>query len=151
MPSNRESSRPMVRRLSRSSSLNQREGLIRRLVSSMYFGVSAVKRATSATTFCCSAAGKILGPPGIRQVHQKRFRPLRETPDWTDKQFVEFHLQVGETGPARGALFVPQRHDWVHAHGSPRGQVRSHHGHQNQRSEERRVGKECRSRWSPYH
>src|SRR5688572_32159307 len=26
------------------------------------------------------------------------------------------------------------------------------HGHQeNQRSEERRVGKECRSRWSPYH
>src|SRR5258707_2983862 len=24
-------------------------------------------------------------------------------------------------------------------------------GHQIQRSEERRVGKECRSRWSPYH
>ena len=23
--------------------------------------------------------------------------------------------------------------------------------HSNQRSEERRVGKECRSRWSPYH
>ena len=26
-----------------------------------------------------------------------------------------------------------------------------HRGKQNQRSEERRVGKECRSRWSPYH
>ena len=27
-----------------------------------------------------------------------------------------------------------------------------HHGvHEMQRSEERRVGKECRSRWSPYH
>ena len=24
-------------------------------------------------------------------------------------------------------------------------------GHVNERSEERRVGKECRSRWSPYH
>src|SRR5215469_18351521 len=24
-------------------------------------------------------------------------------------------------------------------------------GHENHRSEERRVGKECRSRWSPYH
>src|SRR5260370_24756391 len=26
-----------------------------------------------------------------------------------------------------------------------------HSGRQNRRSEERRVGKECRSRWSPYH
>src|SRR3712207_9039688 len=26
-----------------------------------------------------------------------------------------------------------------------------HLAHQGQRSEERRVGKECRSRWSPYH
>ena len=25
------------------------------------------------------------------------------------------------------------------------------YGHQSSRSEERRVGKECRSRWSPYH
>ena len=25
------------------------------------------------------------------------------------------------------------------------------HGHSDHRSEERRVGKECRSRWSPYH
>ena len=25
------------------------------------------------------------------------------------------------------------------------------HGHYDHRSEERRVGKECRSRWSPYH
>ena len=25
------------------------------------------------------------------------------------------------------------------------------YGHNNDRSEERRVGKECRSRWSPYH
>src|SRR2546422_10447414 len=32
-----------------------------------------------------------------------------------------------------------------------RSQVRSDHGAQADRSEERRVGKECRSRWSPYH
>src|SRR5260370_39001068 len=29
--------------------------------------------------------------------------------------------------------------------------ARSEHPHAAQRSEERRVGKECRSRWSPYH
>src|SRR5258705_8163299 len=32
--------------------------------------------------------------------------------------------------------------------GKPKGVVLSH---RNMRSEERRVGKECRSRWSPYH
>src|SRR5260221_14672673 len=29
--------------------------------------------------------------------------------------------------------------------------VREQHGDRAERSEERRVGKECRSRWSPYH
>ena len=29
--------------------------------------------------------------------------------------------------------------------------ARTYYGFQNDRSEERRVGKECRSRWSPYH
>ena len=29
--------------------------------------------------------------------------------------------------------------------------IRSHQNEMNLRSEERRVGKECRSRWSPYH
>ena len=31
------------------------------------------------------------------------------------------------------------------------GEILSETNHENQRSEERRVGKECRSRWSPYH
>ena len=36
--------------------------------------------------------------------------------------------------------------------GLPDGQMgNSEVGHMNIRSEERRVGKECRSRWSPYH
>ena len=30
-------------------------------------------------------------------------------------------------------------------------QVAKKFGHEIERSEERRVGKECRSRWSPYH
>ena len=29
--------------------------------------------------------------------------------------------------------------------------IATHHGRLVKRSEERRVGKECRSRWSPYH
>src|SRR3712207_9157288 len=32
-----------------------------------------------------------------------------------------------------------------------RGLFRAEHGRRPGRSEERRVGKECRSRWSPYH
>src|SRR2546426_11116560 len=37
-------------------------------------------------------------------------------------------------------------------HALPRAIVRIRHGHDpRERSEERRVGKECRSRWSPYH
>ena len=37
----------------------------------------------------------------------------------------------------------------LHAH--VRGQLRKKYGNESVRSEERRVGKECRSRWSPYH
>ena len=45
----------MVRRLSRSSSLNQRNGLTRRFASSMNVGESAVRRAMSFTTFSFSS------------------------------------------------------------------------------------------------
>ena len=34
---------------------------------------------------------------------------------------------------------------------APRGRVKKGDVHRAVRSEERRVGKECRSRWSPYH
>src|SRR5205085_3987724 len=39
-------------------------------------------------------------------------------------------------------------HDWTGNLGADR---RAHHTLRRRRSEERRVGKECRSRWSPYH
>src|SRR2546422_7305297 len=47
--------------------------------------------------------------------------------------------------PVAGPLFagVDDRHVWPRRHDS----IEPH----NSRSEERRVGKECRSRWSPYH
>ena len=35
--------------------------------------------------------------------------------------------------------------------GVPKGRVVEIYGPESSRSEERRVGKECRSRWSPYH
>ena len=38
-----------------------------------------------------------------------------------------------------------------HTHRIPRSTVESLEKAKKKRSEERRVGKECRSRWSPYH
>src|SRR2546427_5486393 len=43
--------------------------------------------------------------------------------------------------PFAGHPTLGSCHAWLSQHGAPR----------NARSEERRVGKECRSRWSPYH
>src|SRR5215813_14690485 len=39
----------------------------------------------------------------------------------------------------------------IHAEGAGAGLPRLHARRNRRRSEERRVGKECRSRWSPYH
>src|SRR3989475_11646131 len=77
------------------------------------------------------------------------------------------------------ALFVSQGDDGIHARGAARGEIArercdarkkqrnsaegervfaadseqqpGNKASEGQRSEERRVGKECRSRWSPYH
>src|SRR5215813_5685798 len=58
------------------------------------------------------------------------------------------------TGVQTCALPISRFHDgWEQAHGEyeePAGAGRDH-GTGIARSEERRVGKECRSRWSPYH
>src|SRR5581483_12523892 len=54
-----------------------------------------------------------------------------------------------------GAACVPQRnesHPPRHLHHQGKSYLRSGlRGFETWRSEERRVGKECRSRWSPYH
>src|SRR3712207_2487252 len=46
---------------------------------------------------------------------------------------------------------VQERRDASHLSGHVALKVREVHEHDVRRSEERRVGKECRSRWSPYH
>ena len=55
---------------------------------------------------------------------------------WAQSAEVGHRLHI--IGPARGA-------------DGPAGGIEFAPGEANQRSEERRVGKECRSRWSPYH
>ena len=46
---------------------------------------------------------------------------------------------------------IPIKNRIIQIHGNTIENVRSVKRHFKQRSEERRVGKECRSRWSPYH
>src|SRR2546422_9602773 len=58
-------------------------------------------------------------------------------------------------GAERGGLAVVDDAALVHDHGAHRESERDAavllDEHDRERSEERRVGKECRSRWSPYH
>ena len=48
---------------------------------------------------------------------------------------------------------IETRKPWFEAHSGKRPLyvLKNHSGELDDRSEERRVGKECRSRWSPYH
>src|SRR3712207_8227438 len=55
--------------------------------------------------------------------------------------------RVGAAGPVLPRALVVARSG---GGGGPVGAA-GHHPAQPRRSEERRVGKECRSRWSPYH
>src|SRR5258707_4313869 len=73
-------------------------------------------------------------------------------------------LPIWRAGPARhraepGMVMAAERwRSWPHSIAAPHAQCRNTVLHSepgrsgdNGRSEERRVGKECRSRWSPYH
>src|SRR5260221_10891008 len=60
------------------------------------------------------------------------------------QQLVETDGAVDELRPCSMSVEPPCRQGrWDHRRGGD--------GSENRRSEERRVGKECRSRWSPYH
>ena len=50
------------------------------------------------------------------------------------------------TSPIQYRLIKKEKHT-----GARLGEIITPHGTFAERSEERRVGKECRSRWSPYH
>src|SRR5256885_3391394 len=64
----------------------------------------------------------------------------------TDHPAAEAHAAPRERARARGSPLSTRRRDPGHVHRVP-----LHHGRLAVRSEERRVGKESRSRWSPYH
>ena len=67
---------------------------------------------------------------------------------WHDRQLKqEQELELREE--QKRAVAVAEAH--VLEHGEPRGWPDYGDSGQGARSEERRVGKECRSRWSPYH
>ena len=61
---------------------------------------------------------------------------------------------IEKTDDGSATLFVPELNE--HYHSTKGARTESQHifinmGLKASRSEERRVGKECRSRWSPYH
>ena len=55
-------------------------------------------------------------------------------------------LKIGKIGPNAWAIFFTKRSNWLKNESSLK-RIKNEY----RRSEERRVGKECRSRWSPYH
>src|SRR2546427_11748581 len=101
-------------------------------------------------------------PPVLAALHVREVIPDRQLEEWIDAlaQYVIVHLiavlepvvvhgprqvshLVGGVAPRRGQIDGPHQVGARAATDRRRGAA--------QRSEERRVGKECRSRWSPYH
>src|SRR2546425_3492586 len=80
-------------------------------------------------------------PPPIVAVVLRNSRRPRDLGGVTNVELTRVEL----IGPPSLSLALPrvQRHDESHAGCADT--------FRNDRSEERRVGKECRSRWSPYH
>ena len=71
--------------------------------------------------------------------------------DATDPAYVNLcldsgHVVYGGGDPIELCRKYPERITYVHIKAFDEDITREH-----RRSEERRVGKECRSRWSPYH
>ena len=70
--------------------------------------------------------------------------------DWTDNKTRIWFLPAG--GGYHGAAYVGFDNGWAQGGLNTEGLAFDWvAGYEEQRSEERRVGKECRSRWSPYH
>src|SRR6266496_3258796 len=82
----------------------------------------------------------------------------REAPDHVDHDLFFFHAEDGirllyVTGVQTCALPIGTSRAWTWpaTSGLPSGRTCARSRPARCRSEERRVGKECRSRWSPYH
>ena len=83
----------------------------------------------------------------------------RARPD-SGRAYLEYIRQAPELRPVRRVaarrwntwLYMPWRYRWAIGTGEAGGKFCRDFGiNGGMRSEERRVGKECRSRWSPYH
>ena len=76
---------------------------------------------------------------------------------WTDEFFAEiqkgdrvwYENEQGQTCKGKAVMIGPM--GWVLNTGDGQAKVVNEGYNYLGRSEERRVGKECRSRWSPYH
>ena len=82
------------------------------------------------------------------------------TLDWCAPHACEDHPRHGEHHDPPPPPHGKHTHEHTHGHGEGaqrhthehgKGHHAKHHHEGEERSEERRVGKECRSRWSPYH
>src|SRR2546430_12538092 len=62
------------------------------------------------------------------------------SPETHDNAAMKLLVETGKLTAENLALMLIRKHDW-----------HDYEGVKYLRSEERRVGKECRSRWSPYH
>src|ERR1035437_6561562 len=86
-------------------------------------------------------------------------RPAEGVVPQQDQAADEIRLRTARSGRGviDGAAGEPLRRPGISAEGGKNGGVSDRHPRrsrliaQQSRSEERRVGKECRSRWSPYH
>ena len=75
---------------------------------------------------------------------------LHEFYSWAQKAGAEVMMSVNMgTGTPRDAAQLVEYCN--HPGGTTFSDLRRRNGREKPRSEERRVGKECRSRWSPYH
>src|SRR2546422_9474684 len=73
-------------------------------------------------------------------------------------KFIPYPVTIGFTSGIALIIFSGEVKDFLGLEGPVPAEflarwrtVAAHFGSLNPRSEERRVGKECRSRWSPYH
>ena len=71
------------------------------------------------------------------------------TDEWIKKMWYIYTMEYYSA--IKRNEIVPFAETWMHLETVIQSEVKSEREKQILRSEERRVGKECRSRWSPYH
>ena len=115
------------------------------LVESSEIGIIGVGEATIPAIAHFNKLVKIDENEFLRHT-QGTFKLGIEFVDWWEKGHSYMHA-FGPVG--RDLAYIPFHHYWLRDQAQPT--AGSLWDYSLNRSEERRVGKECRSRWSPYH